>query len=233
MGYILAAKWFLSLSFFWCNYSQRTSSSSFFRHSGWWDLQAGLLCVGRFNMHAHAFYFLCVKQAYNTRWFQYIKTHRLCASCLIILITLPSSDAQIPNSKNKHHSQINSQTSLKQHLPLTTSAHQLKGSHRRSIKIDSLLGRRVSKHTAFSFTTDGTDTSKMEGAQRCWAASVSTKLLLWCLIRNSGLTTANQPAAMQRPLTGEAAITSAAEWSACYITSQAWPQSEQRGCEID
>lgn len=38
---------------------------------------------------------------------------------------------------------------------------------------------------------------------------------------NLGLTTANQPEAMQRPLTGEAAITSAAEWSACYITTQA------------
>lgn len=115
-------------------------SSSSLRESGWWDF---VVCVGSFNMHAHAFYFLCVRKANHTQWFQRVRTHRLCASCLIILITLPSSDALIPHPTNKHHSQINSQTSLKQHLPLTTSAHQLKGSHPRSIKIDSLLGRRV------------------------------------------------------------------------------------------
>ena len=79
------------------------------------------------------------------------KPRRLCASCLIILITLPSSDAQIPRSANKHHSRINRQTSLKQHLPLTTSTHQLKGSHRRSMPIGSLLWRQVSKYAALSF----------------------------------------------------------------------------------
>lgn len=133
---------------------------------------------------------------------------------------MPSRDAQIPKSKNKHHRQINSQTSLKLHLPLTTSAHHLKGSHWRLIKIDSLLRRKVSKYTAFIFTADGIVRNKMEKMQRRWVVSVSTKLL-WCLIRNSGLTTVNQPAAMQRPLTGETAITLAREWCTCYITSQA------------
>ncbi len=136
-------------------------------------------------MHAHAFFLPCTEKAHHTRWFQCIKTQRLCASRLIILITLPSSDAHIPHPTNKHHGQINRQTSLKQHLPLTTSAHQLKGSHRRSIEIDSLHGWRVSKYAAFSFTTDGTDTNKMEKVQRRWAASVSTKLF-WLLIRNFG-----------------------------------------------
>lgn len=125
--------------------------------------------------------------AYESVSYKMISEHKnsKAASCLIILITLPSSDAQIPHPTNKHHGQINSLTSLKQHLPLTTSAHQLKGSHRRSIKIDSLHGRRVSKYEAFSNTTDGTDTNKMENVQRRWTAPVSTKLL-WLLIRNSG-----------------------------------------------
>ncbi len=130
---------------------------------------------------------------------------------------LPSSDAQIPNSTNKHHSQINSQTSLKQHLPLTTSAHQLKGSHRRSIKIDSLLGRRVSKYTAFSFTSDGTDTNKMENVRRRCAASVSTKLL-WCLIRTDYCESASSNA---ETINRRSCNYTATEWSACYITSQA------------
>lgn len=124
---------------------------------------------------------------------------------------------RIPQSTNKRQSRINSQTSLKQHLPPTTSAHQLKGSHRRSMKTDSLRGRRVPRHTAFSFPNRWH--WHKENVRRCCA--VSTKLLR-PLIWNSG--TMNQPAAMQRSLRGEAAITSATEWSACYITSQAWPQ---------
>lgn len=226
MGYILAAKWFL----FWCNYSQQTFSSSFLRV--WVVRFTGCFVerVGSFNMHAYAFYFLHVKKAYHTRWYQYIEKRTSLVQhaswlswllCLQIMLKFPTQ-----------HSQINRQTSLKQHLPLTTSAHQLKGSQWRSIKIDSLFGRQVSKHTAFSFTTDGTGTNKMENAKRCWAISVLTKLL-WCLIRNSGLTTVNQPAAMQKPLTGKAAVTWASEWSSCYITSQAWPQSEQRDSKID
>lgn len=81
------------------------------------------------------------------------KTRRLCASCLIILITLPSSDAQIPRSTNKHHSRINRQTSLKQHLPLTTSTHQLKGSHRRSMPIGSLLWSESQNTQRYVFST--------------------------------------------------------------------------------
>lgn len=59
------------------------------------------------------------------------------------------------------------------------------------------------------------------------------KKLLWRLIRKSGLTTVNQPAGTQRPLTGWAAITWAAERSACYISAQAWPQRQRTGGEID
>lgn len=86
------------------------------------------------------------------------KTRRLCASCLIILITLPSSDAQIPRSTNKHHSRINRQTSLKQHLPLTTSTHQLKGSHRRSMPIGSLLWSKSQNTRRYVFSA-GTNKS--------------------------------------------------------------------------
>lgn len=223
MGYILAAKWFL----FWCNYSQQTLSASFLC----WDLPACVLCVWEALIYVRmpSTYIVCEQSKLHTM-ISVHKTHRLCASRLIILITLPSSDLQIPNSTNKHHSQINSQTSLKQHLPLTTSAHQLKGSHRRSIKIDSLFGRRVSKYTAFSFTTDGTDKQNGECAKMLGCLCLDKASLVF---RNSGLTTLNQPAATQSPLTSEAAITSATEWSACYITSQAWPQSEQRGSKID
>lgn len=185
MGYILAAKWFLS---FWCNYSQQPLSSSFLSESVWWDLQAGLLlCVWEalicMRMPSTFCVCVCVKKVYHTPWFQHIKNTQTHYTHVhhAWLYRLPWLQVMLKfsNSTNKQQSQINSQTSLKQHLPLTTSAHQLKGSHRRSIKIDSLFGRWVPKYAAFSFTTSGTDTDKMETVQRCWDASASTELL-WC-----------------------------------------------------
>lgn len=156
--------WQQSDFFFWCNYSQQTLLIViffFFFKRVWVVGIYGPIClcacVGSFNMCA--FDFLCVKKACHTRWFRHTHTHkkhktrRLCASCLIILITLPSSDAQIPRSTNKHHSRINRQTSLKQHLPLTTSTHQLKGSHRRSMPIGSLLWSESQNTQRYVFST--------------------------------------------------------------------------------
>lgn len=76
--------------------------------------------VGKFG-NARARYFLCVKKAYSAQWFQYIK--RPFSSRSIIPISVPSTDAEIPDSTNKHHGLINSQTSLKQLLPPTTTEH--------------------------------------------------------------------------------------------------------------
>lgn len=125
---------------------------------------------------------------------------------------------KISPSANKRKSQINSQTSLKQHLPLATSAHPLKGSHRWSMRLTASSGARLKIR---SVQTGDADTNKTEKHAKivrslCKAPVVSVLL---------GLTTVNQPAATQRSLKGEAAISSAAEWSARYITSKVWPRS--------
>lgn len=173
--------WQQSDFFFWCNYSQQTLLIIIFFKRVWvvgiygadlfvrvWE---ALICVPStscvwrkrvihddFGAHTHT------QKKHKTR--------RLCASCLIILITLPSSDAQIPRSTNKHHSRINRQTSLKQHLPLTTSTHQLKGSHRRSMPIGSLLWSKSQNTQRYVFSTG---TNKTTRARRRWAVSIPTR----------------------------------------------------------
>lgn len=89
-------------SFFWCNYSQQTFSSSVFRESG----------------------------IYGSARERELYTRILgaCASRPVILITPRSDEARnSPHlyTTNTPHTKINSQGSLKQNLALTSSAHQL------------------------------------------------------------------------------------------------------------
>lgn len=160
--------WQQSDFFFWCNYSQQTLLIVIFyfflRESGWLGFTGRFVCARVWEALICVPSTSCVWRKrvihhdFGTHTHKKHKTRRLCASCLIILITLPSSDAQIPRSTNKHHSRINRQTSLKQHLPLTTSTHQLKGSHRRSMPIGSLLWSKSQNTQRYVFSA-GTNKS--------------------------------------------------------------------------